>query len=334
MQKKALLIINSSHVFMNITKKILERADYSVHCAVGVRGAEELIGDFIPDGIILENDLPDGSGLDYCKELRKNNSIPILFLSSDHEDELPALLAGASDFLKKPFDYDILTARLSVMLGVKPTTLLTSDDFEDGDTEDESGRSPVDVATTDENERAPAEAEPAADRKKQRKRPFAGSLVMMVAACLALAVFGLFALLSSRQPGTVDISDFTPPLAGLPLLLEIDADARPYTGEFSGMFLPVAESAVLRAGDSEVSLLLLNPEGNSCYFVFVLSLPDAEEALFSSGLVEPGMCLRSVSLERAPEQGEHTLVLLINSYSLDERALIGSVKMGVSLTVE
>ena len=116
MQKNTLLLVDNSQVLMDLTKKILERAGYSVRCAVGITDAQEQLMDFAPDGIILESDLPDGKGLDFCCELRKESDIPIMFLSNDKEDELPALEAGANDFLKKPFDYAIIKARINVML--------------------------------------------------------------------------------------------------------------------------------------------------------------------------------------------------------------------------
>jgi DNA-binding response OmpR family regulator len=101
---------------MELIRRMLERRGYSVRMAVGLAGAREWLDDMTPDGIILENELPDGSGLDYCRKLRKKSGVPILFVSGNREDELPALKAGANDFLKKPCDYDVMIARLGIML--------------------------------------------------------------------------------------------------------------------------------------------------------------------------------------------------------------------------
>lgn len=116
MPEKKLLLINNSHVLMEITKKILEREGYTVRCASGLAGAREQLIDFTPDGIVTESELPDGNGLCFCRELRSEIDVPIMLLSNIREDELPALQAGANDFLKKPFDYEILKARINVML--------------------------------------------------------------------------------------------------------------------------------------------------------------------------------------------------------------------------
>jgi DNA-binding response OmpR family regulator len=42
------------------------------------------------------------------------DAMPIMFVSGNREDELPALKAGANDFLKKPCDYDVMIARLGI----------------------------------------------------------------------------------------------------------------------------------------------------------------------------------------------------------------------------
>jgi DNA-binding response OmpR family regulator len=102
---------------MEMVRRILERAGYSVRLAVGIAGAREWLADFTPNGIILENELPDGSGLDLLRELREKGNVPVLFMSGDRDDELPALKAGANDFLKKPCDYGVMIARIGIMLG-------------------------------------------------------------------------------------------------------------------------------------------------------------------------------------------------------------------------
>jgi DNA-binding response OmpR family regulator len=116
MQKKTLLLVAGSHVLMDITKKILERHGYSVRCAFGIAGAEEQLGDGLPQGIIMDIRLPDGDGLEYCLSLKKKYAMPIMLLSGDTDDELSAFKAGAEDFMKQPFNYDILKARLLLMM--------------------------------------------------------------------------------------------------------------------------------------------------------------------------------------------------------------------------
>lgn len=102
---------------MALTKRILERAGYFVRCADSLAVARALLIEFTPDGVILEKELPDGNGLEYCRELRKISSLPVMLFSGDKADELPALQAGASDYIKIPCDYDVMKARINIMLG-------------------------------------------------------------------------------------------------------------------------------------------------------------------------------------------------------------------------
>ena len=118
-QKKSVLIIDSSQILMEITRKLLERVGYSVKCAIGISGAKECLRDYTPDAIVLENELPDGDGIAFCRELREYCAVPVLLTSGEKGDELPALQAGASDFLKKPADYEIYKARIHAMLYAK-----------------------------------------------------------------------------------------------------------------------------------------------------------------------------------------------------------------------
>lgn len=71
-----------------------------------------------PDLLILDLGLPDGSGMDLCKEIRMSSNIPIIMLTAcDLEtDEVSGLLAGADDYMTKPFSLSILRARVEALL--------------------------------------------------------------------------------------------------------------------------------------------------------------------------------------------------------------------------
>lgn len=84
------------------------------------------------DAIILDINLPGKDGLQVCRELReKEKDVPIIMLTSrsSKEDMITGLEAGADDYLVKPFDYDILIARLDALtrrnLKNKSTTLIS-----------------------------------------------------------------------------------------------------------------------------------------------------------------------------------------------------------------
>ena len=70
------------------------------------------------DAIILDINLPEKDGIEVCKELReKEKDVPIIMLTSrsSKDDVIIGLEAGADDYLVKPFDYDILVARLEAL---------------------------------------------------------------------------------------------------------------------------------------------------------------------------------------------------------------------------
>lgn len=68
--------------------------------------------------IILDINLPDGSGLDLCREVRQTSSLPIIFLTAnDMEiDIVTGLETGADDYITKPFSLAVLRARVNAVL--------------------------------------------------------------------------------------------------------------------------------------------------------------------------------------------------------------------------
>ena len=70
------------------------------------------------DLVILDVMLPQVSGLDVCKELRKLSNVPILFLSAKGTtvDRIAGLKLGANDYLPKPFDLEELLLKVQILL--------------------------------------------------------------------------------------------------------------------------------------------------------------------------------------------------------------------------
>jgi len=68
--------------------------------------------------IILDVGLPDGSGFEFCKEIRRDSNVPIIFLTArNHEiDRIVGLEIGADDYVSKPFSPRELAARVKVIL--------------------------------------------------------------------------------------------------------------------------------------------------------------------------------------------------------------------------
>lgn len=83
-----------------------------------IKEAKDIIKDRLFDLLILDINLPDGSGLELCKEIRKNNKVPIVLLTArDMElDIVSGLECGADDYITKPFSLMVLRARIRALL--------------------------------------------------------------------------------------------------------------------------------------------------------------------------------------------------------------------------
>lgn len=108
-----ILMIGNDRVIINIISRILQRNHYEVHVAVGMNQAQNLLNEFSFKVIIIDRELPDGDGIIFCETLKKQEpSLKVLVLSSEASDEIPSLHAGADDWIKKPYNIDILLARI------------------------------------------------------------------------------------------------------------------------------------------------------------------------------------------------------------------------------
>lgn len=70
------------------------------------------------DLVILDINLPDGNGIDFCREIRKSSKVPIIFLTAnDMEiDIVTGLESGADDYITKPFSLAVLRARVNAVV--------------------------------------------------------------------------------------------------------------------------------------------------------------------------------------------------------------------------
>jgi DNA-binding response OmpR family regulator len=86
----------------------------------GMTGKEgiRLVKEESPDIVILDINLPDMTGFNVLKEIRKTSAVPVIILTvrSDDEDMLRGLEAGADDYVVKPFNYLTLLARIKAVL--------------------------------------------------------------------------------------------------------------------------------------------------------------------------------------------------------------------------
>lgn len=120
MSKATILVVDDDAVTVDLVRAVLEDS-YSVQVAALVAQGRAMVGRIKPDLIVLDRDLPDGDGLDLCRELRSapaTRSLPILMLTGRQHvaDKVAGLKLGADDYLAKPFHTDELLARVQALL--------------------------------------------------------------------------------------------------------------------------------------------------------------------------------------------------------------------------
>ncbi len=96
----------------------LEREGFDTRVAGTVEAALEEARRELPDLVLLDVMLPDGSGYDVCRELRRSSEVPIIMLTARGEetDRVVGLELGADDYVVKPFSAREVVARIRAVL--------------------------------------------------------------------------------------------------------------------------------------------------------------------------------------------------------------------------
>ena len=112
------LVVDDEPQIVRGLKIILRDAGYAVEAAETKAQALALLGSRPPDALVLDLVLPDGEGVEVCREVRRFSGLPILVLSAigDEREKVRALDAGADDYVTKPFGTDELLARLRAVM--------------------------------------------------------------------------------------------------------------------------------------------------------------------------------------------------------------------------
>lgn len=113
-----ILIADDEEYMIKIVKAYFDKEGFQTFTANNGQQALDLYYDHKIDLAILDWMMPDVSGIQVCKEMKKHNQTKVLMLTakSEHEDELLALETGADDYVRKPFDPRILLVRVKKML--------------------------------------------------------------------------------------------------------------------------------------------------------------------------------------------------------------------------
>jgi two-component system OmpR family response regulator len=115
---KRILVVDDEKKITEIIKAYLERDNFSVIVAYDGKAALDAVKKHSPDLIVLDLMLPEISGWEVCRTLRKDSNIPIIMLTARDEttDKIVGLELGADDYVTKPFDAKELVSRVKAVL--------------------------------------------------------------------------------------------------------------------------------------------------------------------------------------------------------------------------
>ena len=113
-----ILIVEDDTTIANGLKNHLEKWDYEVECITDFKNIMDSFTKNEPQLVLLDIVLPFFNGFHWCQEIRKISKVPIIFLSSanDNMNIVMAMNMGGDEFIEKPFDLNVLTAKVQALL--------------------------------------------------------------------------------------------------------------------------------------------------------------------------------------------------------------------------
>ncbi len=148
---KRILIVDDDQLLRRSLAFNLEQAGFEVKTAANAEAALGIMNLASPDLVVLDIGLPGMDGLDALRQVKGQFEIPVIFLTARRRelDEVVGLELGADDYVTKPFDVDVLVARIKAVLRrVKksPLTVPEQSQLVVGDIEIDASAQTVNVA--------------------------------------------------------------------------------------------------------------------------------------------------------------------------------------------
>lgn len=125
MSEGHILIVDDDPQFRRVLRTTLAAKGYEVSEARNGTEALERIRNARHDVALLDINMPEMTGIEICREIRKSSEMPIIMLTvrNTENDKVVALDAGADDYITKPFGANELLARIRAALRRSATTL-------------------------------------------------------------------------------------------------------------------------------------------------------------------------------------------------------------------
>lgn len=131
---------------------------------------------------------------------------------------------------------------------------------------------------------------------------------------IAMIAVGLYFLLTKKDSDS-DIKPDPDMVAESEPYTVVESDSG--TEKTEGIRIPGYPRITIQADTKDVTMNLINPEGNPCYFTFEIVLTEENETIYVSEMVEPGKAITNVTISRALEKGEYPAVIKITTTSLE-----------------
>ena len=113
-----IMIIEDDMIIANQMSKFLLTWDYHSEYVTDFKNVMNDFTRIKPDLILMDLALPYKNGFYWCEQIRKTSKVPIMFISSisDNMNIVIAMNSGADDFITKPFDLNVLVAKIQALL--------------------------------------------------------------------------------------------------------------------------------------------------------------------------------------------------------------------------
>ena len=113
-----ILIVEDDETIAGIMKEHLAKWDYEVKIVENFKNVMEDFAAFDPHIVLMDVGLPFYNGYHWCTQIRNVSKVPVIFISSmsDNMNIVMAMNMGGDDFITKPFDLNVMTAKIQAML--------------------------------------------------------------------------------------------------------------------------------------------------------------------------------------------------------------------------
>ena len=113
-----ILIVEDDFTIAHSMSSHLSKWDFDTKCIEDFHSVIETFQEYEPDLVLMDVTLPCYNGFHWCSEIRKVSNVPIIFVSSisDNMNIVMAINMGGDEYIEKPFDINVLTAKVQALL--------------------------------------------------------------------------------------------------------------------------------------------------------------------------------------------------------------------------